>query len=193
MEAAVSVALIITIVATDPLMAFLLAGVFGILMLVIGKIVKPILKKAGLNFQKNLAIANKWLLQSITGIKEIKVTEKENYFLEEFSKYGKRAISSEKVNNVVGEIPKLSIEAMAISAMLSVIAFLMFRGREIDTMLPQLSAFAMAAVRLMPSMNRMSTSLNSVAYQEPALDKMIEHLAVVESGKENRRTLLLMI
>lgn len=189
-EAAVSIALIVTIVLTDPLMAFLLAGILGVLMLIIGKIIKPVLKKAGLNFQKNIGKTNKWLLQSITGIKEIKVAEKESYFLGQFSKYGKRAISSEKINNVFSTIPRLSIEAIGISAMLGVIAFLMLQGRQINTMLPQLSAFAMAAVRLMPSMNRMSTALNSVAYQEPALDKMIEHLSTVEKWENEQDKVL---
>jgi ABC-type multidrug transport system fused ATPase/permease subunit len=64
--------------------------------------------------------------------------------------------------------------------MLAVIAFLMLKGREVDTLLPQLSAFAVAAVRLMPSVNRMTTNINSMSYLEPSLDKMLEHLSVAE-------------
>lgn len=179
-EAVISVALIITIIAADPFMAFLLAAVLGGMMLLIGKMIKPVLKRAGVKYQQNAGKMNKWLLQSISGIKEVKVAEKEDYFLEQFSKYGKRAIDSEKKNYVLGTVPRLAIEAFGISAMLAVIAILMWTGREVDSMLPQLSAFAMAAVRLMPSVNRMSASLNSMSYQEPALDKMLEHLSVAE-------------
>lgn len=179
-EAVVSIALIVTIIAADPFMAFLLAAVLGGMMLLIGKLIKPVLKRAGIKFQQNAGKMNKWLLQAISGIKEVKVAEKEDYFLEQFSKYGKRAIDSEKQNSVLGTVPRLAIESFGISAMLMVIAILMWKGREVDTMLPQLSAFAMAAVRLMPSVNRMSASLNSMSYQEPALDKMLEHLAVAE-------------
>lgn len=179
-EAVVSVALIITIIITDPFMAFLMAAVLGCTMFLIGHIIKPILKVAGVKYQKNFAKMNKWLLQSISGIKEVKVAEKESYFLTQFSKYGRIAIGSERKNMVLGQVPRLSIEACSISAMLAVIAILMWRGREIDTMLPQLSAFAMATVRLMPSVNRMTASLNQMSYYEPALDKMIEHLSDVE-------------
>lgn len=179
-EGVVSAALIAAIIITDPFMAFLLAAVLGGMMFLIGKLIKPVLRRAGLKYQKNAAKMNKWLLQAINGIKEVKVAEKEDFFLEQFSKYGKRAIDSEKQNSVLGTVPRLSIEAFGISAMLAVIAILMWKGREIDTMLPQLSAFAMAAVRLMPSVNRMSSALNSMSYQEPALDKMLEHLSVAE-------------
>lgn len=185
-EAVVSAALIVTIVAADPFMAFLLASVLGSMMFLIGRLIKPVLRRAGEKLQLNSAKMNKWLLQAISGIKEVKVAEKEDFFLEQFSKYGKRTIDSEKKNGVLGTIPRLAIEALGISAMLAVIAILMWRGREIDTMLPQLSAFAMAAVRLMPSVNRMSASLNSVSYYEPALDKMLEHLSVAERWEQER-------
>lgn len=185
-EAVVSTALIVTIIVADPFMAFLLAAVLGGMMFLIGKLIKPVLKRAGVKYQQNAGKMNKWLLQSISGIKEVKVAEKEDYFLEQFSKYGKRAIDSEKKNSVLGTVPRLSIEAFGISAMLAVIAILMWKGREVDTMLPQLSAFAMAAVRLMPSVNRMSSALNSMSYQEPALDKMLEHLSVAERWENER-------
>ncbi len=175
-EAFVCVALVITIIVTDPFMAFLSAGILGIVLLLIENIVRPFLKKAGERYQDNASKVNKWLLQSINGIKEIKVGEKEKYFLGQFSKYGKRAIDSEKINSVLGTVPRLCIEAVSMSTILGVIAVLMYNGREIDAMLPQLTAFAFAAVRLMPSVNRMSNYFNSMAYQEPALNKLVEML-----------------
>lgn len=185
-EAVISAALIAAIIITDPLMACLLALVLGGVMLLISWMIKPILRAAGVKYQNNSAKSNKWLLQSITGIKEVKVANKELFFLNQFSKYGKQAIESEKKNNVLGTVPRLAIEAFGVSAMLAVIAILMWDGREIDTMLPQLSAFAMAAVRLLPSVNRMSSSLNSLSYYEPALDKMLEHLTVADRWENEK-------
>lgn len=179
-EALISVALIVTIIATDPFMAFLSAGIFGIALLLIENIVRPFLKKAGERYQDNAGKVNKWLLQSINGIKEIKVGEKENYFLGQFSKYGKRAINSEKIYSVLGNVPRLSIEAVSMSTILGVVAILVYNGREINAMLPQLTAFAFAAVRLMPSVNRMSSYFNSIAYEEPALNKLVEILTKEE-------------
>lgn len=187
-ELCVSVALIIAIIVTDPFMACLIAAVLGGLMLVISKVLKPILKKAGLKYQQNAGKMNKWLLQSITGIKEVKVAKKEEYFLEQFAYYGKEAIESEKINGVLGHVPRLSIEAFGVGAILGVVGVLLFKGREIDTMLPQLTAFAMAAVRLMPSVNRITAALNTMAYQEPSLDKMVEHLAVAEKWERVMKT-----
>ena len=175
-EAVISVALVLTIVVMDPMMAILTAVVLGGVLLLVNHILRPILKNAGIDFQTSVAKSNKWLMQSISGIKEIKVSRTEQFFLDQFSIYGKRAVDAEKVNNVLNNVPRLSIETFGISSMLAVIAILMCMGREINAMLPQLTAFAMAAVRLLPSVNRMSTALNSMAYYEPSLDKMIENL-----------------
>ena len=187
-EAFVGMALVITIIITDPFMAFLTAGVLSVMLLIVESIVRPILKSAGKNYQKNASEAYKWILQSINGIKEIKISEKEDYFLKQFLAYGKKGIDSEKTNRVIGTIPRLSIEAVSMSAILGVVAILLYSGREIDAMLPQLAAFAFAAVRLMPSVNRMSGYLNAMAYEEPALDNLIETLAAKKNesfGKAN--------
>ena len=175
-EAVISVALVITIIVTDPMMAVLTTVVLGGVLVLVNRILKPILRNAGIRYQNSVAESNKWMIQSISGIKEVKVSRSEKLFLKQFSIYGKKAIDAEKVNNVLNNVPRLSIEAFGISSMLAVIAILMCMGREINAMLPQLTAFAMAAVRLLPSVNRMSTALNTMAYYEPSLDKMIENL-----------------
>ena len=126
-EAFISIALIATIIVTDPFMALLSAGVLGSTLLIIQSIVRPILKMAGKRNQANSAKVYKWLLQSINGIKEIKVCAKEKYFMDQFSKYGKMAIESEKINNVLGTVPRLSIEALSMSAILGVVVILLDR------------------------------------------------------------------
>lgn len=175
-EAIICGALVLTIVVTDPLMAGLTIVVLGGVLFLVNKIIKPILNHAGTRFQENVAQSNKWLMQSISGIKEVKVSRCEKYFFDQFSFYGKKSIDSEKINNVLGSVPRLCIEAFGIGSMLVVIAIMICLGRSINSMLPQLTAFAMAAVRLLPSVNRMSTALNSMAYYESSLDKMIENL-----------------
>lgn len=85
---------------------------------------------------------------------------------------------------VLANAPRLLIEAVTISGMLGFIGVMVYNGREINTLLPQLSAFAVAAVRLLPSANRMSAALNAIAYQEPQLDKTIENLRTAENFEQ---------
>lgn len=175
-EAIVSLALIVTIFIIDWQMTTFVAIMMGIIILVISKVVKPIMKRAGLEFQSNTAITNKWLLQGINGIKEIKVSNTEEFFERSYEISGRKQIHAEKVNTVVSNVPRLLIEMVSVCSMLSLIAIEILTGREIETLVPTLGAFAMAAVKLMPSANRIVGAISSISYSMPAVDKLIEHL-----------------
>lgn len=179
-EAIVAVALIVAIIIVDPIMAGTVAVLLGVVMLVIYKVIKPILRKEGLSVQDSNAQANKWLLQSVAGIKEMKISHKEYFFVEEYSKYARRAVESERKQTVLNNAPRLIIEAVTISGMLGYITLMILNGKEMSSLLPQISAFAVAAVRLLPSANRMSTALNGIAYGEPQLDQTLINLQTAE-------------
>lgn len=57
------------------------------MLFLIGRLVKPALRRAGVKSQQKSAKMNKWLLQAISRVKEVKVAEEEEYFLNQFSKY----------------------------------------------------------------------------------------------------------
>jgi len=51
-----------------------------------------------------------------------------------------------------------------------------YKGRDINSLIPTLAAFAMAAVKLMPSANRIIAAVNVIAYQGLSLDKLLEDI-----------------
>lgn len=182
-EFTVSMALIIAIITVDWQMATLTAAILLLEMLLIYKVIKPVLRSAGESKQRNDACSNKWILQSLEGIKEVKVSRKEDYFEEQYVFYSKRANSAEKMHSVLQNAPRLMIEAVTIASMLGMITILLMRGRDIATLMPQLSAFAVAAVRLLPSTNRISTALNAIAFYAPTLDHLEANLGDIKESE----------
>lgn len=175
MELFTAVVLIVAIIIMNPMMAVATALLLVVLLAVISTVVKPVMKKYGIARMENATKANKWFLQAVNGVKELKVAGKEAYFEQQYNYYGKREVSAEKRSNVIGQIPRLSIESFCMVGMLGVMAVLMYKGSDINTLLPQLSAFAVAAIRLLPSANRMSGYMASISYYEPQLDEMIKN------------------
>lgn len=186
-EVIVSAALIIIIFLIDPVMAALIGLVLGLIMVLMFKAVKPVLKRASQRFMKNTSLSNKWMLQSINGIKDIKVSHKEEYFIEEYAIYGKKAIDAEKINSVVTMMPRLLIEAVSVASVLAVIMALLSMGQNISDLMPQLTAFAFAAVRLLPSTTRISGAVNSAAFQEPMLDNLIQNLNAAKDFEQQKQ------
>ena len=125
---------------------------------------------------------NKWLLQAIQGIKELKVTTKEDFFEKKYNEFGTRYVTANRRNSVLNSIPRFLIEAISMSLVFIMVAVLIYMGVDIQLLIPVLSAVAVAALRLLPSVNRISSALSSISYNEPMLDKLIENLRTV-SGK----------
>lgn len=186
-EIIVSAALIIIIFVIDPVMAAMIGLVLGFIMLLIFKAVKPVLRRASQRFMKNTSLSNKWLLQSLNGMKDVKVSHKEEYFIEEYAVYGKKAIDAEKINSVVTMLPRLLIEAVSVSAVLAVLIVLLKMGKSINELMPQLTAFAFAAVRLLPSTTRISGAVNAAAFQEPMLDNLIKNLNAAKAYEQQKQ------
>lgn len=183
-EAVVSVMLIVAVFVMAPVITVVMAGIlFGLLLLINWRI-KPILKNAGIENQTAGAGMNKWLLQSIQGIKELKVSMEEDFFQKNYDKYGQQYVKSLRRSQILGITPRFIIEAASMAAMFLIAAALLYGGEDLTKIIPVISAVAMAAVRLMPSVNRMSASLATISYGEPMLDKLIENLKDISGRKD---------
>lgn len=184
-EMVVSVMLVGTIFVIMPAVTICIALLLLILLIVIYLFVKPLLRKAALNQQKAGTGMNKWLLQSIQGIKELKVMQKEVFFQSNYDQYGQVNIKSMRWNQTLGLAPRFIIEGVSMGAMFIVIAIMVYSGTDLKSMIPMLTAVAMAAIRILPSVNRISNALTSVAYGEPMLDKVIENLADMDEAEKS--------
>ena len=179
-EAVVTVAIIIAIFIINPFMTIFVAVAIFLLMAVISRCFRPLLRREGEAYQKTYAETNKWLLQSISGIKEVKVTQTENFFLDNFIKYGQKMVNAARWNSTLQNVPRNLIEMVSVCSMMIVLGIMIATGHEMDSLLPSLSAFVMAAVKLLPSANRMVASVTQVTFYEPALDNMLENLTDLE-------------
>ena len=167
-----------------PTITLCIAVLLIALMLLINYVLKPILHQAGVNNQKSAAAMNSWLMQSIQGIKELKVQRKEEYFQENYDRAGTIYVSSLRKNYVLSAVPRFMLEAISMGAFFIIVALMIYKGADLNTVVPMLSAVAMAAVRLLPSVNRISGALASISYTEPMLDKLIENLKAISGSEE---------
>lgn len=183
-ESIVSLALVVTVFVVSPVMTIFIAASMAVSMFFIVKVVKPIMKREGVSFQKNSAKSNTWLMQAIQGIKEVKVTNTEGYFEENYDQVGRKVIQSQKSESVINNVPRLIIEMTCVCSVLLVIAIMIFMGTDMNEIVPSLGVFAMAAVKLMPSANRIVNAMNAISYQVPALDLLLENMSDVQQMGE---------
>ncbi len=182
-EAAVTFAVVLTVFIINPFMTAFVAAALLLLMAVILRVFRPLLKREGEAYQKTYAETNKWLLQAISGIKEVKVTQTEAFFLKNFMKYGKRMADASRWNSTLQTIPRNLIELVSVCSMMTVFGIMIAAGYEMESLIPSLSAFVMAAVKLLPSANRMTAGMTQAVFYEPALDNMLQNISVLDEEK----------
>ena len=186
-EMVVGVTLAIVVFFMDPSICITLSLLLVILMLIISKIIKPKLKAYGESHVKYDTAGTKWLMQFAAGIKEIKIAESEDYFEAQYAYNNKIDKKMEQSRTVFRNLPRILIESLSIAGILVIFIVKIIMGSNITDMLPQLSAFCVAAVRLIPCANRVSAYLNEIAYNTPSLIKTVAHMQKLKELKAEKR------
>ena len=171
----VSIAVTAAIFIISPANTSFVAAVLLVLAVVIFFILKPMMNRAGKITQETRAGLNKWLLQAIRGIKEVKVMRREEFFQKNFSIQGKRLAQALLTKDFLSGVPKMLIESVSLSAIFIMIAVIVCHGQDLSSMIPVLTVIAMAAIRLLPSVNKITSALGTCAYSEPMLDKVLQN------------------
>lgn len=175
-ECIVFICLVGVLLAIDAQMIMIVAALMIVLLFLIKKVLKPIMVKAGQDNQDYYSGLYKWIEQSVMGIKEIKIANKENYFINEYAKCGAGYVNSVQKYNIFNATPRLLIETVCIGGMIGYFIVIILQGARITDLLPQLSALAMAAMRLLPSVNRINNYQTSISYFEPFFMGVSDHL-----------------
>ena len=175
-ELIVSFILLVTILVISPFLTIIMGIILLTVTVLIYKFSKSRLRKSGEKEISSYAGMSQTLLQSIQGIKEIKLMQKESFFQKRYEKDGAIYVRGRYISQLLSLIPRFALEAVAMCSFFVILAVMIYKGAEIEMLLPIVSAIAMAAVRLLPSMNRISNALSLLTYFEPAVDKMLENL-----------------
>lgn len=126
----------------------------------------------------------KWINQGFFSIKETKVMQREQYFINEFDSSYSEFVDSLKDFLFVQRFPRAIIELVTIGGILLLIAVKMLISSDTSSLIPTLGVLALAAVRLMPSLNQMIAMFNSIKFQLPLFNEMYDDLMIVRNNKD---------
>ena len=176
-EIIVFIGLVAVLLVADAKMTMTIAAILILVLVIIRYVIKPIMLKAGKDNQNYYSGLYKWINQAVTGIKEIKVANKESYFINEYAKCGEGYVRAVQKYNLYNSSPRLLIETVCIASLVFYMMFEMLGGEtQLSEMISQVSVLAAAAARLLPSANRINNYTTSIAYLEPFLDNVSDNL-----------------
>lgn len=175
-EAVVSCLIFVVLLLNDPGMTLFIIAVFGLLTLFIVKIFKPRLNRIGARNQAIQSRIAKWRIQATYGLKDVKVLNREEFYVRNYYETGKVGAEVARNYAVLNNMPRLLIETVFIVSVLGFLVVYINGGGDITAMVTTISAFAIAAVRVLPSVNRINTYITEIAYTQPSLDFVYDNL-----------------
>lgn len=162
---------------TIAISAMILAGAcfFSIIFCFKGK-----MKRAGKDVRKAHALKNQYGYQAINGIKEITVLGRRKKFVEQYDKAALLEQKATVTNAFISACPDRILEGVCIGGFMGIVCIKIAIGTDLDTFIPVLGTFAMGAFRILPSIAKISSRINSIIYHQPALQNVYDNLREVQ-------------
>lgn len=175
-EMLVSVVLFIFLFSIDFQITISVAVMMAVFILFMVLSFKPKLNKLGKESREYSSEMTKWVQQSFFGIKETKIYEKESYFLRKFetSNYGLNEAT--KKMSILQNLPKPIVEMICIVGMMVAVVIKLRFGTDASNFISSLAVFAVAAIRMLPSFNRMTAALSMIMFNKASVDALYNDL-----------------
>lgn len=170
------------ILQKDPIMTVVIALLLLATLLIIKVALKPTLVKAGKDNQNYYSGLFKCISQTVTGIKEVKIAGKEQFFVDEYVKCGKGYVDAVQKYSLYNSIPRLWIETVGVAGIMGYMIYLILSGVNMGTVTSTIVVFGLVAARLLPCANRINNQITSMAYFEPFLMGVSDNLQTEISG-----------
>jgi len=190
-EIAVALALISYLLYLEFKITSILMIIIGVVLYITIRITRRLSEKHGKEYQRNNGLMIKWTNQAFGVIKEMKIFRREDYFASRYGETSKKYSEARRKQSLIAQLPRIVIEFCGMAALLGLILVMLISGQNTAELFGTLTAFAVATIRLLPSINRISASYNRIIFNKSAVDVIYKDLYSVKvdvyknSAKEN--------
>lgn len=169
-EAFVLLFITLLLLLVEPIVTLFAMIIIGGFTIAFTKIFQTRVRRSGEESQYYSGQMIKWVGQSLGGIKEIKVSQKENYFIDCFSVSATHYAKIQEFAQMLAQLPRYLVEVVVIFSLVSTVSLLLIKNTESSRVVSILALYVMAAFRLMPSAVRMNSYINRIIFHKPAID-----------------------
>ncbi len=161
--------------------------VLSVVYLLYDKIVKDKIHRAGQKAAETNEGIIKGVNQGIGGLKEIRIFGRENYFHNKVSDYAAEYAEVSSQYQALKIIPRYLFEISIVSLTIIFCIIIFNSGNNFVEYLPSLGMFAIAAMRLIPSANQISTAVTSMRFSVFSLNQLYDDLNEINKMSLNSK------
>jgi len=128
------------------------------------------------NFFKERIIRQ--LQQGFGGVKDVKVLGREDFFVDQYSEHLVGNATVLRRFSIAQALPRFGLEILTITGLGVLVVTMVGSGRELDSILPVLGLFGAAAFRLLPAVNRVIASMQTITLNRSLVEELYRDLAL---------------
>lgn len=119
------------------------------------------------------------LVQGLGSVKDVKVLGREKYFLNKFDEHNNDKARILARQNTVLQIPRLYLELLAVIGLAGLLIMMLLQNKPMEYLIPTVGVFVAAAFRMIPSVNRTMSSVQSIRYSGPVIDRLFSEFKMI--------------
>lgn len=181
MEGLVLTFIFVLLMSREPVVTLVVFGVLGAITYTFYRATRAKISEYAKEEQRHRKLSVQAVNQGLGGFKDARILGREHFFLQSYSESAWFKAEAERFKAVIGAMPRLFLETVAVAGMLGVSALLVAQGRPLELIIPTLTLLGMAVVRLMPSFQKVASSVNALKWGERALEVVYTDLVELES------------
>ncbi|MBT5399071.1 ABC transporter ATP-binding protein [bacterium] len=175
-ELVIVISIVIALMYVDLVNTLIFGFSFGLVLSLTMILIKKKMDALGLISQNYFGEMIKSVNQSLGGIKLTKVSNSTKYFVDVFQSNVNRYSNNTSNLKNISQWPRYFIEVIVVFGIVIATIATTYGNLDSDISLVQLSFFGFAAVRLMPSFNRITSSYTNIRYYSASLDVVCNEL-----------------
>ena len=113
--------------------------------------------------------------ETLQSIKEIKIFNKENFFLENFIINNNKSVEASKKLTYLNILPRVLTELVIVSFLVFFLFFKLEQNINSEKIIGTLAIFAAASFRIMPSINRIMMAFQSLRFGIPIINPILKN------------------
>ena len=143
--------------------------------------------KLGENLNKGYKNIYQGVQEYFDGFKELYVLNRYSYFENKILSGTNEVANSDIKQSIIAAIPKLMIELTIVILMVGIVSYTIFIGEAISNIIPLLTLFAAASIRLAPMFNQVSRFFSIFSYGQDSILKLYDEIFIEQKLTINEK------
>lgn len=161
----------------DPKIAIIGLMIFGFAYFILYKTVRKYLQRNGTVISNVLKKRFRLMNEGFGGIKDVLLLGRETDFIKRFNQTGHVLAYSQGTNTALAQVPRYFMELISFGAMIALVLYLITsHNGNLGTVLPLLSVYALAGLKLLPAFQQIYSSLALVKGNIAAFESIQQDL-----------------